>query len=146
MYGNGCAGSTASGVSTGKMRSSNSRVSCGLLVVVEVVPVGELDAGLLQTGRDVLGERARLPADELLDPGPDRAELLDLVEAVRATLVRTPAASCSCRPDTRTWKNSSRFELKIARNLARSSRGSDASSASASTRALKSSHDSSRLR
>ena len=28
MYGNGCAGSTASGVSTGKIRSSNSRVSC----------------------------------------------------------------------------------------------------------------------
>ena len=65
------------------MRASNSRCQLGFLVVAEVFPVGELDAGLLQTGRDVLGERARLPADELLDPGPDRAELLDLVQAVR---------------------------------------------------------------
>ena len=40
-------------------------------------------------------------------------------------LLRTPAASCSCRPETRTWKNSSRLELKIARNFARSSSGSD---------------------
>src|SRR4051812_48982353 len=57
-----------------------------------------------------------------------------------------PAAAWSLRPATRTWKNSSRFWLKMARNLARSSRGVVARSASASTRALKSSHDSSRFR
>jgi hypothetical protein len=54
-----------------------------LLVLVEVFPVGELDASLLEAGRDFLGERARLAGDELLDPRPDRAELLDLVQAVR---------------------------------------------------------------
>ena len=42
-------------------------------------------------------------------------------------------------------KNSSRFEEKIAQNLTRSSSGSDSSSMSASTRALKSSHESSRF-
>src|SRR5688500_17580995 len=56
-----------------------------------------------------------------------------------------PAASWSFRPATRTWKNSSRFWLKIARNLARSRVGTDSSSARVSTRSLKSSHDSSRL-
>jgi len=43
-------------------------------------------------------------------------------------------------------KNSSRFEEKIEQNFTRSSSGTDGSSASSSTRALKSSHESSRLR
>src|SRR5690349_18920368 len=59
---------------------------------------------------------------------------------------RTPASTCSSRPDTRTSKNSSRFWLKIATNLARSSSGRAWSSARARTRALNSSHDSSRFR
>src|SRR5512145_1257353 len=46
---------------------------------------------------------------------------------------------------TRTMKNSSRFELKIARNFTRSSSGTLGSWASSSTRRLNSSHDSSRL-
>ena len=46
---------------------------------------------------------------------------------------------------TRTMKNSSRFELKMARNFTRSSRGTLGSCASSSTRRLNSSHDSSRL-
>ena len=57
-----------------------------------------------------------------------------------------PAATCSCSPETRTCTNSSRLDEKIARNFARSSSGRSASSASASTRALKSSQDSSRFR
>src|SRR5713226_1227208 len=44
---------------------------------------------------------------------------------------------------TRTMKNSSRFELKMARNLTRSSRGTVGSWASSSTRRLNSSQDSS---
>ncbi len=48
MYGNGCAGSTASGVSTGKIGSSNISVEVGPVVVGEVVPVGERDAGVLE--------------------------------------------------------------------------------------------------
>src|SRR5438552_6425400 len=42
-------------------------------------------------------------------------------------------------------KNSSRFELKMARNFTRPSSGTLGSGASASTRRLNSSHDSSRL-
>ena len=49
------------------------------------------------------------------------------------------------RSATRTMKNSSRFELKIDRNLTRSRRGTVGSWASSSTRRLNSSHDSSRL-
>src|SRR5947209_16434926 len=56
-----------------------------------------------------------------------------------------PAATWSFRPATRTWKNSSMFWLKIARNFARSSNGTSSRSARAKTRALKSSHDSSRF-
>src|SRR4051812_9315065 len=48
-------------------------------------------------------------------------------------------------PATRTMKNSSRLVPKIARNLARSSSGTRGSSASASTRSLKSSHETSRF-
>src|SRR5438874_6093258 len=48
-------------------------------------------------------------------------------------------------PAMRTMKNSSRFELKIARNFTRSSRATLGSCASSSTRRLNSSHDSSRL-
>ncbi len=58
----------------------------------------------------------------------------------------TPAISCSFNPATRTWKNSSRLEAKMAMNFARSSSGRPPSSARASTRSLKSSQDSSRLK
>ena len=58
----------------------------------------------------------------------------------------TAASTCSFRPATRTWKKSSRFELKIARKRTRSRRGSFVSSAIARTRSSKSSLDSSRLR
>src|SRR5882672_3717020 len=46
---------------------------------------------------------------------------------------------------TRTMKDSSRFELKMARNFTRSRSGTLGSCASSSTRRLNSSHDSSRL-
>ena len=57
-----------------------------------------------------------------------------------------PDAAWSISPATRTMKNSSRFDEKIEQNLTRSSSGIDSSAASSSTRALKSSHESSRFR
>ena len=57
-----------------------------------------------------------------------------------------PAWTWRRRPDTRTWKNSSRFEAKIARNFTRSSSGFRLSRASWRTRALNSIQESSRLR
>ena len=56
------------------------------------------------------------------------------------------ASCCSLSRATRTWKNSSRLLLKMARNFTRSSTGARSSAARASTRPLKSSQDSSRLR
>src|SRR5688572_13564906 len=56
----------------------------------------------------------------------------------------SPAATRPARPATRTMKNSSRLAEKIATNFSRSKRGTEASSARARTRALKSSHERSR--
>ncbi len=58
----------------------------------------------------------------------------------------TDASSCSCSPETRIMKNSSRLEWKIARNFNRSSSGQDGSSASSSTRRLNASQEISRLK
>ena len=63
-----------------------------------------------------------------------------------APLACVPASTWSWRLATRTMKNSSRFDSQIAANLARSSSGTDVSSASCSTRSLKSSQESSRLK
>ena len=46
------------------------------------MPGGEGDAGLLERGPDLLGERGGLALHQLFDARPDRAELLDLVETV----------------------------------------------------------------
>ena len=60
---------------------------------------------------------------------------------------RCPASTWSCRPATRTMKNSSRlFEVDRARTSRARAAGRAASSASCSTRSLNSSHDSSRLK
>ena len=57
----------------------------------------------------------------------------------------TSPVSCCFNPASRTMKNSSRFDEKMAMNLSRSSSGTVSLSASESTRALNSSQDSSRL-
>ncbi len=49
----------------------------------EIAPVREVDAGLAQRGRDVLGEDRGLTRHELLDAFADRPKLLDLVESIR---------------------------------------------------------------
>ncbi len=69
-----------------------------------------------------------------------------LVERPSGERVRSPAASCSFKPATRTEKNSSSPVEKMARNLTRSSSGSLVSVARSSRRSAKSSQESSRLR
>src|SRR5438874_9531787 len=56
-----------------------------------------------------------------------------------------PACIFCCSPPTRTMKNSSRLDSKMARNFTRSRSGTLGSWASSSTRRLNSSQDSSRL-
>ena len=117
----------------------------GAVVGVELGPIEEVDADVLERRGDVLREDRRLALDQLPRLVADRADGLGRVEAVGRPGA-DPASTCSWRPDTRTWKYSSRFEEKIARNFARSRSGRAGSSARARTRALKSSHDSSRFR
>ena len=50
---------------------------------VEVFPVAELNAGFLERGEELFRERACLARDELFDANPYRAQLLELIEAVR---------------------------------------------------------------
>ena len=132
MYGNGCAGSTASGVSTGKMLLGEQVVEVRAVLVGQIVPLGETDSAFLERGHELLGEhrglalgRASLTRARISRSRSTRSRPSGIV-------VRSPAASCSMSPATRTWKNSSRCSLTMARNLARSSSGTVESSASAS--------------
>ncbi len=65
-------------------------------------------------------------------------------ESPDAAVTAMPVAMRRLRPATRTMKNSSRFEAKIARNRTRSSSGRSGSSASSRTRSLNASHEISR--
>ena len=97
-------------------------------------------------GRELVASRAATARPSARAParGSRRAP----ARGVRPSGERTasPARPGPIRPATRTMKNSSRFDEKIAQNFTRSSSGSSRSAASSSTRALKSSHESSRLR
>ena len=77
-----------------------------------------VEEDLLGVGRRARATRSRISI-ELLARGP----------AVGRRCAPTPATTWSFRPATRTWKNSSRFWLKMAQNLARSSSGTPDSSA-----------------
>ena len=81
MYGKGCAGSTASGVSTGKICLRKNLCSRSCSLPPELVPVQQLDADLGELGLDVVGEDARVPAGELLRLGADGVEDLARGEA-----------------------------------------------------------------
>ena len=77
MYGNGCAGSTASGVSTGKIRSANSSLHLLLLVVVELVPAQELRCPRsASAGRTSSRKQLAVPLHQLARLAPDRLEHL----------------------------------------------------------------------
>ena len=142
MYGNGWPGSTASGVRTGKISSrkrwrsaswcsgmaaySTSSTPSAASVRRTSTKIAEWSATSSSTR-----SRAAASCSSAVRPSGERATL--------------PASTCWRRPATRTWKNSSRLPAKMARNLTRSSSGLRSSRASCSTRALNSSHDSSRL-
>ena len=145
MYGNGCAGSTASGVSTGKTRSLKSFLHC---FCSSRVRSSQRTSSMFSF--------ARLGTITSRNSAACRASSTDVVPQMCSSTSRgsspdvvgtaSPAAIRRLRPATRTMKNSSRFEAKMARNRTRSSSGRPASSASSRTRVLKCSHDISRSR
>ena len=124
MYGNGCAGSTASGVSTGKTRSLKSFLHCFCSSRVEVGPAQQLDVlawrARARSPRGTAAAWRSISADVVLQicSSTSRGSSPD------AAGTATPAAIRRLRPATRTMKNSSRLEAKIARNRTRSSSGS----------------------
>ena len=144
MYGNGCPGSTASGVSTGKIwrwktstryaRSSSLSDDQSDSRTPASPRAGTSRSRKIRSCRAISSStRARIT----FSCSPGRSPSTDRV--------RTPATTLSCRPATRTWKNSSMSWAKIAMNFTRSSRASLSSSARSRRRAAKSSRDSSRL-
>ena len=116
-----------------------------LVVLRDRGVVDDLDALGRERPADVDVDR-RVLGDELEDPRRGRPRAAPRRSGRRASGRRLPASTCWRRPATRTWKNSSRLPAKMARNLTRSSSGLRSSRASRRTRALNSSHDSSRLR
>ena len=122
--GDGSSSSTASGVSTGRIslaevgprsdRCCRSVQSRGLADAQAVL--GELRQDLADAGGLLVDHAVGAPADG--------RQLLRRASCPAGSRRRTPAARCCISPATRTWKNSSRFELTMARNFSRSSSGS----------------------
>ena len=119
------------------------------VVVVEVVPARTISTPAAAERRHEVVEVEVAPAG-----GSARSTRSPISQQLLAPGVRPSGDGCVdpgrhlvlAGPATRTWKNSSRLVEKMAQNFTRSSSGMLGSSASASTRALKSSQDSSRLR
>ena len=145
MYGNGCAGSTASGVSTGKTRSLNSFLQAFCSSRVRSAHRSSSMSSLASAGT-ISSRNSR--ACRAISTGVSRqiCSRTSRGNSLDADGTATPAAIRRLRPATRTMKNSSRFDAKMARNRTRSSSGTVGSSASSSTRVLKCSHDTSRSR
>ena len=147
MYGNGCAGSTASGVSTGKMRSSNtSRSSSRWLGFSSSQSTMRTPAAREQRPTLLVEDRV-LPARPAPGAGPDRVELLARAQPVRRGRVARPAADLLPQPGDADLEElvevaaEDREELDALEQRLRAS-----SAASASTRSSKSSRESSRFR
>jgi hypothetical protein len=96
-----------------------------------------------------LGSKAARPCDCLATSSCTRAEMADSCSPTvipSGPISSTSPVSCCLSPATRTMKNSSRLLATMAWYFKRSSSGTASLSASAMTRALNSSHESSRLR
>ena len=145
MYGNGWPGPTASGVSTGKISLSKTRSSSSSSsgsrssISATTMPCASrpgfrwrFQSFACSAASAVVRSRISASAAWGVSPSGERTA--------------TPAATWSINPATRTMKNSSMFEEKIAQKLIRSSSGTESSRTSSSTRPLKSSCDSSRFR
>ena len=143
MYGNGRPGPMASGVRTGKICSRKWRsmppASASASAQVTIRIPFSASAGRMTSVYWREWRRSWALTGSAI---PSSVSVGDRPSGPRASI---RASTWSWTPATRIMKNSSRLVTKMARNFTRSSSGSDSSSASWSTRSLKSSHDSSRL-
>jgi hypothetical protein len=99
-------------------------VEIDAVVFVEGVVVAEPDSRLGHQRCDLVEEQGIGPLVLVGDERADPLELLGRGHPV-GRRDRTPSATCSFSPATRTMKNSSRFDAQIARNRVRSSSGID---------------------
>ena len=144
IRGNGCAGSSPSGDSTGSSSSwKNCRSQASCCGVHEERRRKRMCSSSSAGTRTSLNTRycssTRACARWLMS----RSRSID--ESPSAPRWFCPSSTTFCSPATRISKNSSRLELEMHRNLSRSSKGSRSSLACSSTRWLNSSSDSSRL-
>ena len=144
MYGNGWAGSTDSGVRIGNTRFSNVCRRCTRSSPRRSSQSTTLIPAASNRGRTLF---AQIWFWRFMSRRTRRLIASSCSRAVipSGDVEARPTDTCSLSPATRIWKNSSRLMLKIARNRTRSRSGRVLSSASASTRASKSSQESSRL-
>src|SRR4051794_36816817 len=145
MYGNGCAGSTANGVRTGKTASRN--ISCSRSCSTwsssshrTTVMPSEASNGRTSRWNTWACRSIRSWARTPISSSTSRGSSPD------AERTAIPVAMRRLRPATRTMKNSSRLLAKMATNRTRSSSGSPSSCASWSTRWLNCSQLASRSR
>src|ERR1700722_8564175 len=144
MKGNGCAGSIASGVSTGKMRLRKISSIAGRSAAVMSLASSNTRPAPASSARIAAQMRCCSAIRSL-------AAVLTLTSCCDAERpswlsTRTPSRTSAFRPATRTMKNSSRLLAEIDRKRSRSSSGWRGLSASSSTLWLKLSHESSRLK
>ena len=126
MYGNGWPGSTASGVSTGKIslrrtrsaqRGAVGRWHSSAVARCSMPCAAERRAGRRREDRRLRGDERRGPRAR------SRRSCSSGVRPSGSGSRRCRPRPAACRPATRTMKNSSRLLAKIARNLTRSSSG-----------------------
>ena len=97
MYGNGCPGSTASGVRTGKTRSTKVAVELRARVLRELVPAQDADAGARQARLEVAGEVPRVAHGQRVGPLGDEPQLRRGVQPVGREERRARPSSCRRR-------------------------------------------------
>ena len=144
MYGNGWAWSTAKGVRIGKIRWWKTSVRCARSRSPSVSKSTIANPCAASAGRTCPAKMAlsRATSSVVRSAMALNCSAGPIPSGERS---RSPAATWSSSPATRTWKNSSSPSEKIARNLIRSNSGSRSSDARSRRRSPKSSHDSSRL-
>ena len=125
MYGNGWAGSTASGVSTGKTWSRKNACSRSCSDSSQLRPSATIrDPVLGQRRADLGGEHRGVQRLQLVRGGCGSRSSTSAAPARWPRSTARPVAIRRFSPATRTMKNSSRLLAKMARNRVRSSSGS----------------------